>query len=830
MDLDLWNISLEELYEKLGSRTQGLTSQEVLSHRREAGFNRLFSKQHNKGIRLFLSQFKSPLIWILTAAALVSSFLKESSDALIIFMIVLTSGTISFFQERGALNSLEKILKLVAVRIRTWRDGTVVPIDVEEVVPGDIVELSAGDQVPGDCMIIESKNLLVNESKLTGESRPIEKARADIREIPLLKRTDLLFMSSNVVGGYARVLVVATGWNTQFGAIAKHVRFRPPETAFEAGVRKFGFFLMIVTLVLISSILLFNIYFDRPFFEALLFSVALAVGLTPQLLPVIISVNLSHGARKMAAKKVVVKRLPSIENFGQMDVLCCDKTGTITMGTEELHAALDARGENSPQVARLSALNAHFQQGYPNPLDQAILRSLPVEEGWEKLDEQPYDFERKRMVVLLRRKEQSWAIAKGAVQSIVSMCKKVELSDGSIVSLEEERERLMKFYEDASSQGYRHLAVAYAVQESLALEGDFVFAGFLQFFDPLKPDVIKTVHDLHTRGVQLKIITGDSAQVASHIGKQVGFSPLNLMKGEELAQISDEALCAAVNEKNIFAEIEPNQKEKIILALRKNGHIVGFLGDGVNDLSALHSADVSIAVEGGADAAKEAADIVLLKKDLTVLHSGVDEGRRTFANTLKYVYMATSANFGNMFSMAGASIFLPFLPLLPKQILLVNFLTDFPEMMIASDRVDSELVNQPLRWNLPLIRRFMIIFGLISSIFDFLTFGVLFFWIHASMDAFRTGWLIESVASAALVTLCLRTHRPLFRSYPARKLALTIVGSVCFVALLPLTFLGQEIFGLVSMPFVLYGAVAGIVALYLVSVEIAKKFFFGFRS
>jgi P-type Mg2+ transporter len=825
MEFTGWDLSVDELFEHLKSRPQGLFEAEARARLGIWGHNSLKPPKRGKGLVLFLSQFKSPLILLLIGAAILSYFLRAHTDATIILSIVLASGALSYFQERGSITALDKLMQLVAVKVDVWREGELKKIPVEDIVPGDIVELKAGDQVPGDCVLLESNHLFVNEATLTGESCPVEKMPGPSPKTPVMERRDALFMASTVASGNGQALVVATAWQTKYGAIAKQIRFRPPETAFEMGVRRFGFLLLEVTMILVLAVFAFNLYFHRPVLESFLFSVALAVGLTPQLLPAIITVNLSRGARKMAEKKVVVKRLPSIENFGQMDVLCADKTGTLTLGKVDLAAAIGCQGKECKKAARYAALNSYFQKGYENPLDAAILRALAPESGWEKIDERPYDFVRKRLVVLLKNEKETIAIAKGAVQKILEVCSEVENCVGQIAPLASARANIEKIYEEESRKGHRLLGIAYAKKTSLDQEKGFIFLGFLRFDDPIKPGIAQVVEELKKSGVRLKIITGDNRLVALEVASHIGLTHAHLATGEDLRLASDEAMLRLVREKNIFAEIEPNQKERIILALRKSGHIVGFLGDGINDVSAIHSADVGIAVEGGADAAKEAADIVLLEKDLTVLQAGIEEGRHTFSNTIKYVYMATSANFGNMFSMAGASLFLPFLPLLPKQVLLTNLMTDFPEMAIASDRVDPETVRRPLKWDLPLIRRFMIVFGLISSVFDFLTFGVLLFWLHASRGTFRTGWFIESVVSATLVVLAIRTHRFLFKSAPGRLLAYAVFAVILGVCILPATRIG-ELFGFVPLPIGFYGVVLGIVALYIASVEVAKRFFF----
>lgn len=818
-----WHWPAEKLYIHLHSRPTGLTWREAAARLKKFGPNSLKAPGKGKGLVLFLSQFKSPLIFLLLGAAVVSALLDGKLDAAIIFAIVIFSGVLGYFQERGAMNALEGLLRLVETKAGVIRDGKESEIPAEQVVPGDLLVLRAGDLVPADCILLEANHFFVDEATLTGESAPVEKSPGELPlETPHLKRTNALFMGTMVASGVGTAIAVATGRLTEFGHLAERVRFRPTETAFEAGVRRFGFFLLEVTLILVIAIFAFNIYFERPVIESFLFSLALAVGLTPQLLPAIISVNLAHGARRMAKKKVIVKRLASIENFGQMDVLCSDKTGTVTLGKISLDAAVGVDGKESASCALYAFLNAHFQSGYANPLDAAILTSLTLDAaGWEKISETPYDFVRKRLSVALQREGKTVLIAKGAVPQMLSVCAKAE-AGGKIVPLAQVQSLVEAYFEKKSQEGYRTLAVAFGEGEK---EEDLTLCGFLHFLDPVKPGIVEAVAELRRKGVALKIVTGDHRSIAAHAAAALGMAHASLITGEELHKTSDRALLKVVQEKNVFAEIEPNEKERIILALRKAGHVVGFLGDGVNDVSALHSADVGIAVDSGADAAKEAADLILLEKDLGVLREGVEEGRCTFVNTLKYVYMAASANFGNMFSMAGASLFLNFLPLLPKQVLLTNFLTDFPEMAIATDRVDAETVARPVRWDLPFIRKFMIVFGLISSVFDFLTFGVLLYFLKADETLFQSGWFVESVLSATLIVLAIRTRGPIYRSKPGKLLLFSVLAVAIGVLFVPVSPLAQ-LFHFTPLPLAFYGTLAGIVVLYIGAVEIAKKFFF----
>jgi Mg2+-importing ATPase len=637
-------------------------------------------------------------------------------------------------------------------------------------------------------------------------------------------------MGTHVVSGSGKAVVVHTGRATEFGKVFESLKLRPPETEFEHGIRRFGYLLAEVTFLLVLAIFAFNVYFHKPVLDSFLFALALAVGLTPQLLPAIISINLSHGARRMAEKKVITKRLAAIENFGSMNVLCSDKTGTITEGRVRIHAALDAQGRKNAKVLLYAYLNAANETGFVNPIDEAIRESAtPNCEGWHKLDELPYDFVRKRLSILFEKDGRHLLITKGALRQILEVCTKTELSDGSFIDIETARPEIDERWHEFSNQGLRVLGVAYRdcgteTQIKHESENGMIFVGFIVLSDPPKPGIGQTIRELNALGISLKIITGDNALIAAHVAHEVGLANARILSGPEMRKRSNQALMRCASEVDVFAEIEPIQKEEIVLALKKAGHVVGYMGDGINDATALHTADVGLSVDGAVDVAREAADFVLLERDLGVLVDGVREGRRTFANTLKYVFIATSANFGNMFSMAGASLFLPFLPLLPKQILLINLLTDFPEMTIASDNVDPELVQVPRRWDIRFIRRFMVVFGLVSSVFDYLTFGVLF-WLNATVAQFRTGWFIESIVSASLIVLVVRSRRPFFKSRPSKLLALAtalIVTVTVFTPYLPFA----RALGFQPMPARFYPIIAAIVIAYIVAAELAKLLFY----
>ena len=639
-----------------------------------------------------------------------------------------------------------------------------------------------------------------------------------------------------MVSGTAQAVIIGTGSKTEFGKVSERLKLKPPETEFEHGVRHFGYLLMEVTMVLVVVTFAINVYFARPVLESLLFSLALAVGLTPQLLPAIISVNLAQGAKKMALNKVIVKRLASIENFGSMNVLCSDKTGTLTEGTIKIQSVLDVEGKESEKVALYAFLNAFYQTGFTNPIDEAIRTDEVIQahhfdvSGYQKLDEVPYDFLRKRLSILVSKDEKNLMVMKGALQNVLDTCSSVETSGGTTVDLSTEQKQIQQRFEEFSGKGLRVIGIAYkftGASKIITIESEvgMTFVGFLLLYDPIKPKIAETMNDLKHLGISLKIITGDNHLVAGVVSQQIGFLTPRIIAGPDLLKMSDEALLAQVNQTDVFAEVEPNQKERIILAFKKAGNVVGYMGDGINDASALHAADVGISVESAVDVAKESASIVLRENNLDVLVQGVKEGRKTFANTLKYVFMATSSNFGNMFSMAGASLFLPFLPLLPRQILLTNILTDFPELTISTDNVDEEAVEKPRRWNVSFIRNFMITFGILSSIFDYLIFGVLLLFLHSSTDLFRTGWFVESVVSATLIVLVIRSQRPFFKSIPGKSLVIATLAIVGVALILPYTLLGN-LFGFTTPPILFILVMGVIVMFYIISGEVAKRIFY----
>jgi Mg2+-importing ATPase len=829
---EFWSVPAADLLDRLRTTPAGLAAAEAGERLARYGDNVLKPRRDAGVFSLFLAQFKSPLILILIFAASLALFLAETTNAAIILVIVLLSGALGFWQERGAANAVRKLLAIIQMKASVMRDGSAVSIPSGEVVPGDIVILEAGDNVPGDSLILESRDLFVDEATLTGETFPAEKACGVLSvDTPLAGRINSLWKGTHVVSGTAKALVVATGRDTEFGKIYDRLKLRPPEAEFEHGVRRFGYFLMELTLILVIAIFAVNVYLRRPVLDSFLFSLALAVGLTPQLLPAIISINLSHGARRMAESKVIVRRLASIEDFGSMNVLCSDKTGTLTEGIVHVHSAIDAGGNESEKVLFYAYLNASFETGYFNPIDEAIRRHRAFDlAGWRKLDEIPYDFIRKRLSIVAEKDGQRLIITKGALAGVLDACSLAETAGAGIVEMAAARPGIERRFHELSDRGFRVLGVAHkdagpATRIGKSDESGMIFSGILALFDNPKEGIAEAVERLDELGISLKIITGDNRLVAANVSKQLGVADPVMLVGRALRDMSDGALMSLASDVDVFAEVEPNQKERIIIALKKAGNVVGFMGDGINDASALRAANVGISVEGAVDVAKEAADVVLLEKDLRVLLRGVREGRATFANTLKYVFMATSANFGNMFSMAGASLILPFLPLLPKQILLMNLMTDFPEMTIATDTVDRELVERPRRWNLKFIRRFMLTFGLISSIFDYATFGLLMFVLHASTEQFRTGWFLESVVSATLIVLVIRTRKPFFASRPGAHLSIATLLVVATTLALPFTPLAG-IFGFTPLNVSWILLLVGVVALYVVTAEFAKRIFY----
>jgi Mg2+-importing ATPase len=807
------------------------------------GPNSVEETSHLSVVRLFLRQYESPLVLILIFAAVISLSLKQWHDAVIILIIVLGSTLLGFSQEYRASAAVEQLKRRLALNCRVMRDGVEKTVPASTVVPGDLVLLSAGNLIPADGLVVAAQDFLVTEASLTGESFPVEKQPGTVKaDAPLAARTNTVFLGTSVRSGTARVLVVETGRRTAFGKIGAQLRTRHPETDFERGVRNFGYLLIRVMMVIVLFVLAVNLLLHRPVIESLMFAAALAVGMSPELLPAIVSVTLSSGARAMSRRGVIVRRLAVIENLGSMDILCTDKTGTLTEGTIVLKDAVDARDRSSDEVRRLAFLNASFESGIDNPLDAAVVaagnRAGLTTSGFAKRDEIPFDFLRRRLTIVVAEAAvptEHLIVTKGAVDNVLEVCSSLERDGGQIPITPALRAELDHVTQARGTQGFRVLAVATRRippkdRYDRTDEQDMTLRGFLVFYDPPKPEVQQTIDDLARLGTRIKVISGDNRYVTAHLAQAVGLNPQSILTGDELGNMSEEALWHRAPLTDLFVEIDPQQKERIVRALQKAGHSVGYLGDGINDAPALHAADVGISVMEAVDVARESADIILLSRDLDVLRSGVEDGRRTFANTIKYISITTSANFGNMVSMALATPLLPFLPLTAKQVLLNNFLSDMPSMTISSDNVDPDTIARPPRWDINTINRFMLVFGLISSVFDFVTFAVLLRVFHTDQATFRTFWFMVSLLTELAVVLVLRTHGSAFRSSPSPLLLWSTVAASLLTLAIPFLGRASSVFEFVPLSAIEMGAVILIVLAYIAMTEGAKFWFYGGRS
>jgi Mg2+-importing ATPase len=745
-------------------------------------------------MRLFLRQFTSPIVLILFLATAISIIAGDIIDGLIILAIIIPSGLLSYFQEARAGKIMQSLLAQLHSTVTVIRNGVTLTIDSTEVLVGDIITLSVGDLVPADMKVTTATQVLIDESVLTGESFPAEKTiGADI------------YQASHIVSGTLTATVEATGFSTRFGQLEQHLKATELKTTFEKGIEDFGKLLAQAMLVLVTAIFISNIYFHRSILESLLFSLALAVGLTPQLLPAIVSVSLSAGARVMASKKVLVRRLDVIEDFGSMTALCTDKTGTLTTGVVQLEAALNLFGVADDSVLELAALNAGLQKSFTNPMDAAILQKSAPNPQVRVLAELPYDFQRRRLSVLTDNHQ---LITKGALHSILEVCKPLSPEQSTTVE---------GLFQSLSATGARVIGIASKPLAGSTLqlrdESDLELQGLLVFRDPLKEDSADAIALLKKMGISPYLITGDNPLAAAHIGSLVGLETARVIDGKAIATMSDGELKAAVDGVYIFAEVDPLQKERIVKALQSIGHTVGYFGDGINDSAAIKAADVGISVENAVQVAKAAAAVVLLDSDLHVLAEGVRIGRKTFVNTMKYIKVGVSAAFGNMLSMAVASLFLPFLPLLPVQILLLNFLSDFPALMIAGDSVDSEVLDTPQQWDISAIRKFAITFGLISSFFDLATFWILINLFHADETLFRSAWFVESTLTELAVMLILRTQRHFWKSRPGKGLLYSSMALAALVVAIPYSWLGQQL-QIDGLPLALIGAIAFLIVIY----------------
>jgi P-type Mg2+ transporter len=806
---------------------QGLTSQEAEAKLREYGPNDPTPTKRRSGITELLFLFLNPLVIILLIAAALAGFLGQLVDASIIIVMVVVGILINFFQTYRSQLAIEKLRAQVAPAATVLRDGRWQDIPRHDVVPGDVVRLGAGDLVPADSRLLVSRDLYVHQAALTGESLPAEKEASQDESSSVPDARNKVFLGTSVVSGTATAIVLSTGRRTAFGDIAERLAQRPAETPFDQGLRRFGFLIMRAVVFLVLFLIIVSVALHHDPLQSLLFAVALAVGLTPEFLPMITSVTLAKGAVVMARNDVIVKHLSAIQNFGSIDVLCSDKTGTLTSGRMVLDRTLGVFGAPAERPLQLAYLNSKFETGIRSPLDTAILQQAITGIGnYEKCDEIPFDFERRRLSIVLARDEERLLITKGSPEGILGLLAGYEVDDVVHPIDHETLARCRETYESLSGKGFRVLAIAYKnvpvrSRYSRADERDLILAGFLAFGDPLLPDARAAISALRRDGVEVKIITGDSDLVASYICDDVGIDHKKIVLGEEIERMSDSALAHVADQTKVFARVSPAQKNRILLALKHRGHVVGFMGDGINDAPSLRAADVGISVSSAVDVARDAADIILLERGLSVLHQGILEGRKAFGNVMKYLLMGTSSNFGNMLSMAGASLFLPFLPMLPTQILLNNFLYDMAQVTIPTDNVDKAYVRKPQHWDINLIRNFMVFIGPISSLYDFLTFYVLLHFLRAGPAEFRTGWFVESLATQTLVLFVIRTSRSPMRSRPSRALTATTLFIVAIGTALPFTPLAETL-GFTPLPALYFAFLVVATITYLLLVEIAK--------
>lgn len=806
----------------------GLTSAQAEARLRQFGRNDPAPARRRSRASDLLLLFANPLVVILLLAATLSGFLGQFVNAVIIIGMVVVGTAINFYQTYRSQAAVEELRSRVAPTATVMRDGQWQEIHRHDVVPGDLVRLAAGDLVPADARLVSSRDLYVQQATLTGESLPAEKEASGGEESQNPDARNMVFLGTSVVSGTATAVVVATGSSTAFGDIAERLAQRPEETAFDQGLRRFGMLIMRAIVFLVLFLIVVSVVLHHNVFESLLFAVALAVGLTPEFLPMITSVTLARGAVVMARKKVIVKHLSAIQNLGSIDVLCTDKTGTLTTGNMALERCVDPLGQRSKRPLTLAWLNSNFETGIRSPLETAILQlPCPESPGYIKCDEIPFDFERRRLSVVVESGRERIIITKGSPEGIFNLLSACEIAGEEHAVDADFLSRCQQTYDAMSGEGFRVLAIAYArvpKQSSYSIndERNLILAGFLAFADPPLEDSDETIADLKRDGVTVKIITGDNDLVARHVCTQVGIDPGEIVLGDDLQRMTDNALAHVAEQTTVFARVSPVQKNRIIMALKHRSHVVGYMGDGINDAPSLHAADVGISVASAVDVARDAADIILLERGLRVLHDGIMEGRKAFGNVMKYLLMGTSSNFGNMLSMAGASLILPFLPMLPTQILLNNFLYDMAQVTIPSDNVDPAYVRKPQRWNISLIRNFMLFIGPISSVYDFLTFYVLLHFLRAGEAEFHTGWFVESLATQTLVLFVIRTRKNPLRSRPSGALAATTLGAVFIALMIPYLPVGNTL-GFTPLPAVYFVFLAGATATYLLLVEAAKR-------
>jgi Mg2+-importing ATPase len=791
----------------LKTRAEGLTHEEVLNRK---SFKKKKTSEVLTALKILFRNFYSPLVLLLLVTALFSVYLHDELNAYIVFSIIIISSLISFFQEWKAHRDTKHLIDAMKMSHTVLRNNEKMFLDSENLVEGDILIIDAGDLIPLNCELIESRDIFVNESSITGESLPKEK---HVLEDPLLK------IGSYIVSGMGKAVILKQDKQNNFDELLSYISRGTNTSSFTKSLFVFSKFLMNITLLFTGIVLIILVIFKTEPLQAFLFALSIAVGISPQLLPAILTTNLALGARKMSKVGALTKRLESIETLGNMDLLCCDKTGTLTKGKIEMYAALDAEGIKSEDVRRFSYINALLQTGFKNTLDQAIIEANHFDHSlFEKLDEIPYDFNRKILSIYTKIDHQNLLIAKGALENILDRC----------TISKEEKQNILERAKTYYTQGFRLLGLATKIMSAKLVsktdEINMDFQGFLLFFDPIKEDCPQMLNHLKDLGIRLVMITGDHPVIATFVAKKAGFLRTEAFEGGNLAHLLPEQIQQTLSSYDVFARVEPLDKAKLIEEFKKLGYTVGFLGDGINDSGALYISDVGISVETGSDVAKATSDLILVKKQLSAIVDAVKEGRKIFSNTLKYILMAVSANFGNMFSMAGVALFIPFLPLLPTQILLINFLQDIPEMSISLDNVDNTIIRKPQKWNIQFIKKFMLVFGPISSIFDFAIFFTMKYF-AATPQLFRSAWFTESVISAVFIILFIRTRFLFYKSKPSWILTLFVFSTIIFTLLIPYTPLGP-IFDIIVLPKSYYGAIFIIVALYAILVELAKRTFY----
>ncbi|HOT02716.1 MAG TPA: magnesium-translocating P-type ATPase [Methanolinea sp.] len=833
-NIEFQSLTPGEVCAILQTSENGLTSSQVSERREKFGPNDISRARRRPAVIRFLEHFKNILVLILLFAAVISFFVGDIEAAAIIIVIVIASVSLDFYQEAKAGNAAELLRQKIISRATVVRDGRQQDIPITDLVPGDIILLFAGDIIPADALLLKERDLYVNQSALTGEPYPVEKHAMPSPPGTLLSdAANYVFLGTSVVSGTATAVVTMTGMETEFGRVAQTLVDRPEETEFERGLAQFSFLMSRFIFALVIFVFFINALFRHGVLESLLFAVALAVGITPELLPMILSLNLSKGAVAMSEKGAIVKHPEAIQNFGSMDVLCTDKTGTLTENRITLIEYLDPDGTPNEKVLFYAFLNSVFHSGIRNPLDEAVIAHHPQEPGdFQKIDEIPFDFVRRRLSIAVCRGSDRFLISKGAPEEILRICSHIERGGTRTLITDHDREKVSMLYREKSMEGFRTLAVCYRDLGSDQLlfstedERDMTLIGLVTFIDPPKETAKESIRQLAESGITLKVLTGDNELVTRKISSLIGLDVKGVLNGAEIEKMDRQTLSRVVEDITLFCRMTPVQKNRVLMALKQNGHVVGFMGDGINDAPSLREADVGISVQGAVDIARESSDIILLEQDLRILRDGVIEGRKTFGNTMKYLLMGSSSNFGNMFSVAGASLFLPFLPMLPIQILLNNLLYDLSESTIPTDNVDSSYVGSPKKWDIGFIKKFILVFGPISSLFDFLTFFILLFIFSAQAALFQTAWFIESICTQTLVIFVIRTKVvPFYRSRPSRFLLGSTLLVVFIACILPFTFIGS-IFGFVHPPLSFYAVLAGLVAGYLVLVEVVKKWFY----